>query len=139
MRQRAIFPQPAVDVLHIDDRIVDDFAQRDRQPAQRHGIDRQAEIAEDQRRDQQRDRNGGQRNEGSAEIGQEQEEDDGDHDRAVAQRFLDVIDRGFDEIGLLEQELRRIDALRQALAHLGQSLLDGTGQFHRIRRRLLLH
>jgi hypothetical protein len=34
-----VFPQPAEDVLDPDHRVVDQFADRDREAAQRHGVD----------------------------------------------------------------------------------------------------
>jgi hypothetical protein len=41
---RSAFAQPAQDVFDIDHRIVDQAADGNRQPAQRHGVDRQAEA-----------------------------------------------------------------------------------------------
>ena len=47
-----------------------------------------------------RERDGGQRDEGDAEVEQEEEQDERHHDGAVAERFLQVADGEVDEVGL---------------------------------------
>jgi hypothetical protein len=53
---RPICLQPPQHVLDTDHRVVDQTADGDGQAAQRHGVDRQAEVLEDQRGDEDRDR-----------------------------------------------------------------------------------
>ena len=121
----AVLPQPAKDVLDVDDRVVDQLADRDRQAAQRHRVDRQPEPLEHQRRDDDRQRDRRQRDERRAEVQQEQEQHDHHQDRAVAQRLGDVADRGLDEVGLAEQHAAaRLMPGGQALLQLGQRVLD---------------
>ena len=109
-RGQTVQLQPAQHVLDTDHGIVHQFADGDGQAAQRHGVDRQAEVMEDQRRDQQRHRDRRQRNHRGADIEQEQEQDHRHQDRPVAQRFLDVVHRVLDEVGLLEEEVGCLDA-----------------------------
>ena len=45
-----IQPQTPDDVLDVDDRVVNDFAERDDQPGDHHRVERAAAIAQDQRR-----------------------------------------------------------------------------------------
>ena len=111
--QIAIELEAAQDVLHAHHRIVHQFADGDGQAAQGHGVDGQAEVAEHQRGHQQRQRDRRQRDQRGTDVEQEQEEDHRHQDGAVAQRFLDVGHRMFDEVRLPEEELRRLDALRQ--------------------------
>ncbi len=40
--ERAVLAQPAEDVLDVDDRVIDQFADGDRDAAERHGVDRQS-------------------------------------------------------------------------------------------------
>jgi hypothetical protein len=87
---QAVFLQAAQHVFDIHHRVVHQLADGDGQAAQRHGVDRQAEVAEHQRRHQQRHRNGHQRDQRGAHVEQEQEQHDRHQDRAVAQGLLDV-------------------------------------------------
>ena len=138
-RQRAVELEAAQDVLDADHGIVHQLADGDGQPAQRHGVDGQAEIAEYQRRHQQRERDGRQGDQCRADIEQEEEEDHRHQDGAVAQRLHDVADRVLDEVSLLEEELRRLDALGQGLRQVDQGALDFARQRHAVGGRLLLH
>ena len=139
LRFQAVFLQAAQHVFDVHHRVVHQLANGDGQPAQRHGVDRQSEIAEHQRGHHQRQRNGHQRDDRGAHIQQEQEQHDRHQNGAIAQGFLDVAHRAFDEIGLLEQELRRFNALGQRLVQCGHGLLDGLGERHAVGARLLLH
>ena len=97
IRRVLVLAQPAEDVLDVDDRVVDQFADRHGQAAERHRVDRHAEPLEDQPRDDDRQRNRRERDERRAEVQQEQEQDDDDQDAAVAQRLDDVVNAQVDE------------------------------------------
>ena len=97
----SVLAQPAEDVLHAHDGVVDQFADGHGQAAERHRVDRHVEPLEDQARHDDRKRNGRQRDEGRAEVQQEQEQDDDHEDAAVAQGVDDVVDAQFDERLLL--------------------------------------
>ena len=71
MFQRAIFAQAPEDVLHIDHGVVDQFAERDGDTAQRHGVDGQPGEVEDRGGGQDRDRDRGQRNHRGSPVQQE--------------------------------------------------------------------
>ena len=97
-RRHAVF-DVAVDVLHHHDRVVDHQADAEHQRQQRQQVDR---IAERQQRDHhadQRQRNGDDRNDGRADVADEQEDDDDDDDRRRDQRLGHFVDRGADELG----------------------------------------
>ena len=49
-RRRPVQPEPAVDVLDVDHRVVDELADGDGEAAERHGVDRQPEELEDDER-----------------------------------------------------------------------------------------
>ena len=74
MREQAILPQSPKDILGIDDRIVDHLAERDREAAEHHDVQADAEIVEHQHRAEQRRRNRGGTDERGARIEQEQEQ-----------------------------------------------------------------
>jgi hypothetical protein len=94
--QFPVFLKPSQDVFDVDDGVIDEFANRNRQTAERHGVDRQPEILEHENRDQDRDRDRGQRDDGRAPVHEEQDQDDGDDGCGFQQHDLDVADRGFD-------------------------------------------
>ena len=100
-----VLAQPAEDVLDIDDGVIDQLADGDRKAAQRHRVDRQAKQLEDDGRGQDRDRDRGQRNGRRAPVEQEREQDDGHDKGCFEQHPLDVLDRGFDETRLPEDDL----------------------------------
>ena len=138
-RGQTVQLEPAQHVFDTDHGIVDQFADGDGQAAEGHGVDRQAEVMEDQRRGQQRHRDRHQRNDGGADIEQEQEQDHRNQDGPVAQRFLDVVHRVLDEVGLLEEEVGRFDPLGQAFAQFCDSLFDFASKGHAVGGGLLLH
>ena len=109
----AVLLQPALHVLHIDDRIVDELADRDRDPAERHRVDRDAEDRHDDGGHEERERDGRQRDDRRAHVEQEQEQHDRHDDAAVAQGPLDVGDRRGDEIRLPEDLTIDLDVARQ--------------------------
>jgi hypothetical protein len=57
-RPRPVLAQAPDDVLDVHDRVVDELADRDGKPAERHRVDGQPEQPEDDHRDQDRDRDG---------------------------------------------------------------------------------
>ena len=130
--------QSAEDVLDIDDRIIDQFADGHRQAAQRHGVDRYPEIAEGQRRDDDRQGNGGQRDQAGAEIPEEDEQDDDHPHDAVTNGLADIADRSLDEIRLPKNVRDNGDVLRQALLKLGQRFVDALAQHERVGAGLFL-
>ena len=138
MFQRAIFAQPPEDVLDIDDGVVDQFAERDGETAQRHGVDGQPGKVEDRGRGQDRDRNRGERNHRGSPVQEKGEQHDGDDDAGFHQDLFDVADRRLDEVGLAEDDLVGLDALRKRRRDLLQGPLDLAGQGDRIDVGLLL-
>ena len=74
-RLRRVLAQPPHHVLHVDDRVVDQRADGDRQAAERHRVDGGAERAQHQDRGGQRQRHRGQRDRGRAQVGEEQQHD----------------------------------------------------------------
>ena len=110
-RRHAVFDM-AVDVLDDDDRVVDHETDAEHERQQRQQIDR---IAERQQRDHhadQRQRNGHDRDEGRAQIAEEQEDHDDDDRRRLGERLGDFVDRGADERGRIIGD-RRLQARRQ--------------------------
>ena len=108
--------QPAEDVLDVDDGVVHQRADRDREAAERHGVERAAEGGEHEDAHDERQRDGDGGDERRAEVAEEQEQDDEDEDRAVAQRDRDVVDRDLDEVGLPEVLLLDDDTPGQGAA-----------------------
>ena len=78
--------QPAEDVLDVDDRVVDQAADGDREAAERHDVDRLTHPVEHEQADRERERQRRQRDQRRAHVQQEQDQDDRDDDRRVAQR-----------------------------------------------------
>ena len=82
-------PQPAEDVFDIDDGVIDQFADGDGQPSQRHRVDADSEVGHRDDGRHQRQRNRRQADERGAEIPEEQEQNDRDEHAAFEQRALD--------------------------------------------------
>ena len=93
----------------------------------------------DDRGDQNRHRNRRQRDQGGPGIQEKHEEDDGNDDDGFKQNLLHIADRGFDEVGLPEEDLIGLDARRQGRADLPKGGLDLSSQFHSIDIRLLFY
>ena len=134
-----VLPKTTEDVLDIDDRVVDQFADRDRQSSKGHRVDRQPEQMEDNCRDENGDGDGCQRDCGGARVQKEREQDDGDHDDRFRQDLLDVADRGFDKVGLPEKHLVGFHAFGQGRADLAECRFNFAGELDRVDVRLLLH
>ena len=134
----AVLPQAAVDILHVHNRIIDHHADGDRQAAEGHRVDRDAGELEIEPGHDERKGYGGQRDRRGAEVEQEEKKHDDDHDGAVPDRFLHVLDRRLDEIGLFEQ-LVDFYVRRQRLADLRQRRLNLAREADGVDARLLLH
>ena len=133
-----IFAEAAKDVFHVHDGIVHDHADGNGETTQGHRVDRDTGELEIEPGDDERERNGGEGDRRGAEVQQEQEQHDDDHDGAVPDGLLDVGDGGFDEVRLLEQ-LIDLHVRRQRPADLLEGGLNLAGKAHRIHAGLLLH
>ena len=76
LRRGALFQVP-VDVFERDDRIIDDARERQRQPAQDHGVDRASEKIQNHERSQRRERNRKKHRERGAQAAPEKSESSG--------------------------------------------------------------
>ena len=72
--QPPIFFQASEDVFYIHNRVINQFANGDRQSTERHGVDGKPKQPEHQCRDHNRKRDRGQRNDGRAKVQQEQKQ-----------------------------------------------------------------
>ena len=128
---RAAFLAVPDDVLQDHDRIVDQHADRERDAAERHDVERQVEhVHHDEGADHRhRDREAG--NEGRAGVAQEQVEDQ-DREQAADQRGLaHLADRRGNELRLVVDELH-LAAGRQRLGELLDAHADAVGELHRV-------
>jgi hypothetical protein len=138
-RLALVLAQTPHHVLDVDDRVIDERADRDRHAAERHGVDAGAERAQRQHGRGQRERHRGQRDRGGAQIGEEQQHHDDHQNAAVAQRRDDVVDGDFDEIGLPEDLAIDGHALRQFVLEHVELSIQSAGQLDRVGTRLLLN
>src|SRR6266850_1358354 len=99
--RNAFFLDVPEDVFEHDDGIVDDDTGRQRQRQQRHVVEREAENLHHRERSDQRDRNGGRRNNRAAEVTQEQKYDQGRQNASIDQVMLYIVDRPADKSGLI--------------------------------------
>jgi hypothetical protein len=72
-----------VDRLEHDDRVVDEPPHRQRQPAEREGVQRLAARVEDDERDRERERDGDRDDERAADALEEEQDDDADEDERL--------------------------------------------------------
>src|SRR5204862_4817262 len=93
----AALAEAAKDVLDADHRIVDDFADRDRESAQGHRVQRVSELLQHRHGHEQRERNGAAGNDGGAEMAEKKKQHDDDEDAAEDQGDPDVLRGGLDE------------------------------------------
>ena len=133
-----VLAQAAIDVFHVDDRVVHDHADGDGEAAEGHRIDADAGELEIEAGDNEGERDRGERDRGRAEIQQEKEQHDDHHDGTVADGLLDVGDGRLDEVGLLEQ-LEYLHVGRQGLADVHERGLDLARERDRINSGLFLH
>lgn len=91
--------QISLDVLHHHDRIVDDDTDRQHQAEQRQHVQREAEGVEEGEGADERHRDRDDRDDRRAPGLQEDENDDGDENRRLGDRLVDLVDRFRDELG----------------------------------------
>ncbi len=122
---RAVLAQAAKDILDVDHRIVDQFADGDREPAQRHSVDRQAHEPEHDRRREDRDGvSRSARSQWFARLERNANSTTATTAMASASTFLHIGDRGFDEGGLPEQDVVDLNAAPERLRDVGKGGLD---------------
>ena len=138
-RQQGVLTQSAHHVLHIDNRVVHERADGDGQSAKRHRVDGHVETAKHENRRGQRERDGGQRDGGSAHVGQKREHHDDDQQTAITQRRDHVVDRHLDEVGLSEDPPIDGDPLRQIQLQRVELTIEPFGHLDRVGAGLLLH
>ncbi len=116
-----VLAQAPEDVLDVDDGVVDERSDGDREAPQRHGVDGGAEGREGQDPGDQRGRQSERRDQGRAAVAEEEHQDEDDQDRPFDERLRDVADRDLDEVGLAEVLALEPDAGRKRAFELGQS------------------
>ena len=137
LRQLVVLPESTEDVFDIDDRVIHEFADCHREPPQRHRVDRHAQPFEDQARDHDGERNGGECDECRAEIEQEEKQHEHYEHAAVTERLDHVPDAQIDE-GLLLIQLRiDLNIVGERWTQLFDRLRDGIGQPPRVGAGLL--
>ena len=139
LRLGPVLAQAPEHVLDADDGVVDQLADGDRESAQRHRIDGEAEQLKDDHRHQHGYRNGRQRNERRAPVHQEQEQDHGDDDEGLDQNSQHIVDRDLDERSLPKQHVDGGDALRQDALEIAQGGLNLPGQLEGVGVGLFLN
>jgi hypothetical protein len=120
----AFCTEPPEDVLHVDDGVIDELADRHGEAPERHRVDPDPEPFQDEDGRDEGERDRGEADERRADVPEEQEQDNRHHDAALDEGGLDVADGALDEVGLAEG--RGVDAYvrRQARAQGGEGLLD---------------
>ena len=134
-----VLAQASQDVLDVDDRVVDELADRDREPAEGHHVDREPPRPEHQQRHRERERQRGEGDEGRPHVDEEEDEDDRDDRGRLDQDLGHVPHRPIDEAGRAERIAiehhargqRRLDAVEHAV--------DLLRELERVRARRLLH
>ena len=96
----AIDAQTANDVFDRNDAVVDDLADGNGKPTERHGVDAHAQLVHDDEPADKRQRHRDEGDERGAPVHQKHEQYDDDNQRAFDQRHVEIVDRRFDEIGL---------------------------------------
>ena len=95
----------AVDVLHHDDGVVDDEADRDGQRHQRKIVEAESEQVHGRGGAEQRERHDDARDQRHAQIAQEQQDHQHHEDDRQPERELDVVDRSADGLGAVGQDV----------------------------------
>ncbi len=137
-RQLRVLAQTAHDVLDVDDRVIDELADRDRQPAEAHAVDGEAEPIERDDGRQQRQWQCEQRNCCRADVHQKHDHDNDDEAGTLDERGEEVVQRLLDEVGAAEQVAVNRHALRQRVLDVVERRIDLFGELQRVRARLLL-
>ena len=134
----AVHLQAAQHVFHIHHRVVHQAAYGNGQAAQRHGVDRQAEILEHQRGDEDGHRNGRERNHRGPKRAQKHEQNHRHKHRGAHELALQGGDRCLDEACLAEGDARRLHAAGQRVLQVRQCGLDAARETDGVGRGLLL-
>ena len=134
-----VFFHAPQDVFHIHHGIVHQSANGNRQPPQRHGVDRQAKILEHQCRDEDGHWDGGERNDGGANRAQEEEQDRGHKQRGADEFALQRRDRGLDEAGLPEGHTGCLHPRRKGCLEIPNRFFNRLCQTGRVSGWLLLN
>ena len=95
----------AVDRLEHDDRVVDEASHRERQPAEREGVERLPRRVEDDQRDRERERDRDRDDQRAAHALQEEQDDERDEDERLDDLLLEAVVRRADERRLIEVRL----------------------------------
>ena len=132
-----VLAEPSENVLDVDDRIIHEFTDGDREPAERHRVDRHSEPLEDQARDDDREGYGRERDESRSEVKEKQKQHDHHEDAPVTERLDDVLDRKIDERFLLVELGVHLDVCRQRAAELVEGFRHVIGELPRVGSWLL--
>ena len=135
---RPALAQATDDVLHGDDGIIHQSADRYGQPTQGHGVDGRPEGRDGQHPCDQRQGDRQRGDQRRPDIAEEQEQNKHHQDGAVAHGHRDVVDGDLDEVGLPEVLALDGYAGRQVLLHLGHDPVDCRGQLKGVGARLFL-
>ena len=128
--------QPVQDVLHHDDRGVDQEADRDRQAAERHRVQTDAERPQQQPRKRDGQRNRERDDERGSDVAQEQENDEHDEDTAEHHRAADAAQCRRHELRLVVDDAQ-LNTFRQCSADVFDRAADASRDRHRVRAELL--
>jgi hypothetical protein len=90
---------PLVSVLHLDDRAVDEDADRDRDAGERHDVRREAEEVERDERENDRDRDRDDRDDRRRDVPEEHEDDEAHDQELLAERVDERVDGAADQVG----------------------------------------
>ena len=136
LRRRQPLAQLALDVLDDDDCVVDDDADGEHEAEQRQHVDGEAEPLHHREGADERDGDGGERNDGRAPRLQEDDDDDDDERDRLEDRAVELGDRDLDELGrVIDDAVLEVlgEPLRQSL----HRLLDRIRRRDRVRAGLL--
>ena len=133
-----VLSQTPDDVLHIDDGVVDQLADGNREAAEAHAVDRETEAVHRNDRGDQRQRQCEQRNDRGSHVHQEHNDHDDDEGGAFDERREQVVERLLDEVRLPEQIAMNLHALRQRALNVVERGVDSLGEFQRVHGGLLL-
>ena len=127
-----VLAKPPEDVLHVDDGVIDESADRHGEAAQGHGVDRQAESGEDNGRHRHRKGDRRQGYQRGPHV-HEEEEKHGEHEQgADPDRLEHVVHGPVDKIGLAEKIVDHLDVLGETLADRNEFPVDRLGKGHRV-------
>ena len=118
--------QQALDVLDDDDRVIDQQADRQRQPEQGQRVDGEPGHVENRERPQKDDRDRDRRHQQGAPVLQEDEDDEDDEDDRLDQRLHDLFDGQLDEVGRVVC-VAELQPFRKILRKLLDASLDQVG------------